>query len=79
VLHIAALSDEAAVYQTAVESVLFFWREGRLTEISPLELRSILEGEFWILSSTTRSSGAGFLLKRTLAKVRGELEAAQHD
>ncbi len=78
-LHVAALSDDAAVYQKALETVLTFWRAGRLSEISALELRSILEGEFWILSSPTRSSGAGFLLKRTLANARRELDAAHND
>ncbi len=78
-LHVAALSDNAAVYQRAVETALTFWREGRLSEISAQELRSILEGEFWILSSPTRSSGAGFLLKRTLANARRVLDAAHND
>lgn len=72
-LHLAALSDDAAVYQSAVETALEFWRDRRLSEISAQELRSILEGEFWILSSPTRSSGAGFLLKRALANARREL------
>jgi len=75
-LHIAALSDDAVIYQSAVEAVLEFWRAGRLTSVSAAELRSILDGEFWVLSSATRSSGAGFLLKRTLANARRELEAA---
>ncbi|HBB89196.1 MAG TPA: hypothetical protein DC047_16445 [Blastocatellia bacterium] len=75
-LHIAALSDDAVVYQSAVEVALQFWRAGRLVDVSALELRSILDGEFWILSSATKSSGAGFLLKRTLANARRELEAA---
>ena len=78
-LHVAALSDDAAVYQSAVETVLEFWRARRLSEISAQELRSILEGEFWILSSTTRSSGAGFLLKRALRGAHRELEAAGDD
>ena len=77
-LHIAALADDAAVYERAVEVALEFWREGRLAEVSPQELRSILEGEFWILSSSTRSSGAGFLLKRALAGARRELDAAHN-
>jgi len=76
VLHVAALSDDAAVYQTAVETALSFWRDGHLIDISAQELRSILEGEFWILSSPTRSSGAGFLLKRALNGARRELEVA---
>jgi hypothetical protein len=78
-LHIAALSDDAAVYQRAIEISLKFWREGRVSEMSAQELRSILEGEFWILSSNTRSSGAGFLLKSTLRGAHRELEAAGND
>jgi hypothetical protein len=78
-LHVAALSNNAAVYQTAVETILDFWRDGYLSEVSPQELRAILEGEFWILSSATRSSGAGFLLKRVLAVARRDLEAAHND
>jgi hypothetical protein len=78
-LHIAALSDDAAVYQKAVETALTFWRDGHLIDISAVELRSILDGEFWILSSPTRSSGAGFLLKRALNGARRELEAAHND
>ena len=77
-LHLSALSNDAAVYQGAVEVALAFWRDGRVPEISAPELRSILEGEFWILSSSTRSSGAGFLLKRALRSARRELEAAQN-
>jgi hypothetical protein len=77
-LHLAALSNDAAVYQGAVGLALMYWRDGRLPEISAPELRSILEGEFWILSSSTRSSGAGFLLKRALRSARRELEAAQN-
>ena len=78
-LHVAALADDAGVYQSAVETALEFWRERRLSEISTQELRSILESEFWILSSTTRSSGAGFLLKRALKSAHRELEAAGND
>jgi hypothetical protein len=78
-LHLAALSNDAAVYQKAVETALDLWRSGSLSEVSPAELRAILEGEFWLLSSHARSSGAGFLLKRTLSTARRELEAAHGD
>jgi hypothetical protein len=78
-LHVAALSDDADIYQSAVETALVFWRDGRLSNISAQELRSILDGEFWILSSPTRNSGTGFLLKRALAGARRELEAAHND
>ena len=75
-LHFAALSDDAKLYQDAVESVLAVWRSGRLPDTSPDELRALIDGEFWLLSSKVRSSGAGFVLKRALAGARRELEAA---
>ena len=75
-LHFAALSDDVDVYGRAVDHALKLWREEKLRDISPTELRALFEGEFWILSSRSRSSGAGFVLKRTLASARRELEAA---
>jgi len=72
-LHVAALADDAALYQTAVEAALQYWRSGALADISPAELLALFDGEFWVLSSRTRSSGAGFILKRTLANARREL------
>jgi hypothetical protein len=75
-LHFAALSDDPDIFRWAVESALQSWREAKLTDISPLELRALFDGEFWILSSRSRSSGAGFVLKRTLESARRELEAA---
>jgi hypothetical protein len=75
-LHLAALSNDAAVYQNAVETALELWRNESLAAVSPQELLAILEGEFWLLSSQARSSGVGFLLKRTLSNARRELEAA---
>jgi hypothetical protein len=75
-LHFAALSDDASVYQGAVECALQFWRDGKLSDVSAIELRALFDGEFWILSSRSRSSGAGFVLKRTLESARRELEAA---
>ena len=73
-LHIAALSDDAETYRDAAELALKFWREGKLPDITAIELNSLLNGEFWVLSSATRSSGAGFVLKRSLASARRELE-----
>jgi hypothetical protein len=75
-LHFAALSDDADLYGETVELVLKLWREGKLPNITTEELRTLFEGEFWILSSRSRSSGAGFVLKQTLADARRELEAA---
>ncbi|HEX8087470.1 MAG TPA: hypothetical protein VF762_01375 [Blastocatellia bacterium] len=75
-LHIAALSDDAATYQRAVEEVLAFWQDGRLTGISAGELLTLVESEYWVLASDARLGGAGFALKRTLADVRRKLAAA---
>ena len=74
-LHIAALSDNAEVFKTAVELSLRFWREGKLADVSAIELQALFQGEFWVLSSGTRTSGAGFVLKRILASARNELGA----
>src|SRR6185369_1496125 len=73
-LHLAALSDDAETFRQAVELALSSWRNGKLPDISAVELQSLINGEFWILSSNTRSSGAGFVLKRTLATAKRELE-----
>ena len=73
-LHVAALSDDAETYGHAVEVVLNSWRAGKLQDVSAVELQSLFNGEFWLLSSNTRSSGAGFVLKRTLSTAKRELE-----
>jgi hypothetical protein len=70
VLHVAARANDAGLYQTAVETVYQYWRDRRLTGISADELRQLIEGEFWLLAPEARNSGAGFLLKRTLARLR---------
>jgi hypothetical protein len=75
-LHFAALSDDARLYGDTIELSLALWREGKLANVSSEELRALFDGEFWILSSRSRSSGAGFALKQTLADARRELEAA---
>jgi hypothetical protein len=73
-LHVAALADSAEVYELAVRRVLSVWQEGKLRDVSELELQALFNSEFWLLSSAARSSGAGFILKRTLSSARRELE-----
>jgi hypothetical protein len=75
-LHFAALSDNAELYRTTVETAVQLWREQKIINLSAAELRALLDGEFWVLSAGVRSSGAGFVLKQTLASARRELEAA---
>jgi hypothetical protein len=75
-LHVAALAGDANLYQRAIETAYQFWRDRRLTGISPDELRQLIESEFWILAPPVRNSGAGFVLKRKLAQLRRQLVAA---
>jgi hypothetical protein len=74
-LHLAAMADDAHVYQRAVEAAFQLWREGALADVSAEELRALFDGEFWMLSGNVRSSGAGFILKRKLAALRRELSS----
>lgn len=78
-LHVAALSDEANTFQTAIETAYHLWRAGSLTGISAGELRQLFEGEFWLLTPTVRNSGAGFVLKRRLAGLRRQLTSPEAD
>ena len=75
-LHIAALSDDAAVYQKAVEATLQAWHAGRLAWASPHNLHALIESEYWILAPEARQAGAGFVLKRMLVTARRELATA---
>lgn len=75
-LHLVALADDPALYERAVETVARFWREGRISDLTAAELRTLIDGEYWVLSNKSRSSGAGFVLKRRLARLRRELESA---
>lgn len=72
-LHIAALSGDASVYRQAVEVAADFQRDGRVPSLSADELRQLVESEYWILPAESRNSGAGFVLKQTLARLRREL------
>jgi hypothetical protein len=77
-LHAAALSDNAKNYGRAIELVLFSWRDGSLSDLSAQELQSLFNSEYWVLSSRTRTSGAGFVLKETLSSANRELEATNN-
>jgi hypothetical protein len=77
-LHIAALADDAKNYGRAVELVLMSWRDGTLSDISARELQALFNSEYWVLSSRTRTSGAGFVLKETLSGANRELESTNN-
>ncbi len=73
-LHVAALSDNPKTYGRAIELVLLSWRDGSLADLSARDLQELLNSEYWVLSSHARTSGAGFVLKHTLATANSELE-----
>ena len=77
-LHVAALSDDAKNYGRAIELALMSWRDGNLADLSAKELESLFNSEYWVLSSQTRTSGAGFVLKRTLANANRELQSTNN-
>jgi hypothetical protein len=77
-LHHAALADDADLFRTAVETALSVWQRGSVPDLSAAELQTLFNSEFWILSSAVRSSGAGFVLKRTLSRAKRELERANN-
>jgi len=77
-LHAAALSDNAKNYERAIELVLLSWRDRSLNDLSAKELQSLFNSEYWVLSSRTRTSGAGFVLKETLSSANRELELANN-
>jgi hypothetical protein len=77
-LHVVALSDDAKNYGRAIELVLMSWRDGSLKDLSASELQTLFNSEYWVLSSRTRTSGAGFVLKRTLANANGELQGTNN-
>ena len=77
-LHIAALADDAKNYGRAVELVLSSWRDGSLSDLSARELQPLFNSQYWVLSSRTRTSGAGFVLKETLSRANRELESTNN-
>ena len=73
-IHFAALADDAEIFGNTIESALQLFRERKLGDMTAMELQALLNGEYWLLSSGVRNSGAGFVLKRTLSSARRELE-----
>lgn len=74
-LRTAALTDDATVFQKAVEAALAHWRQGR-AQMTAEKLHLLIESQYWTLAPEARRSGAGFILKRSLIRARRELAAA---
>ena len=72
-LHLAALSDDATAFERTIEAASNALRAGRLDGIKSEELSTLIESEYWVLSSEARRAGTGFVLKEKLAALREEL------
>jgi hypothetical protein len=77
-LHVAAAADDAKTFGRAIELVLMSWRDRSLSDVSAKDLQALFNSEYWVLSSRTRTSGAGFVLKQTLANANRELESTNN-
>jgi len=77
-LHLAASTDDADTYREAVELALNAWQSASIPNLSAVELQTLLHSEYWLLSASTRSSGTGFVLKRTLSRAKRELETVNN-
>ncbi|HEU4435010.1 MAG TPA: hypothetical protein VFR51_16615 [Pyrinomonadaceae bacterium] len=78
-LHVAAETDDAKTYGRAIELVLMSWRDRSLTDVSAGDLQALFNSAYWVLSSRSRTSGAGFVLKQTLSNANRELEGTNHN
>jgi hypothetical protein len=72
-LRVAALSDDARLFERVMAKVLEAWEAKRMSDLSAGSLRSLFESEYWLLSSEAKRSGAGFQLKQALADARRRL------
>jgi hypothetical protein len=75
-LHLAALCDDAATFQTAVDLAVKNWRDGKLQNLSGKDLLTTTESAYWLIASNERDSGSSFLIKQAIANVRHELAAS---
>lgn len=76
-LRVAALADDASVFLDAVHEIFSAWRAGRLTRLSPADLRDLFDAEYCALAPETRYGGSAYVLKEQLAYVRRQLQAAE--
>ena len=72
-LHVSALSDDAAVYEQAVEKSVESWQSGEATELKSEDLLALIESQYWVLAPEARRSGAGFALRQALERCRRQL------
>ena len=71
-LHFAALSESAEVFFATFEDAFKISRD--LRDFTQTDLIQLAESQFWLLSQAEKTSGAGFLLKQKLAKLRSGVQ-----
>jgi hypothetical protein len=74
-LHIVALSDDASLLQQTTEMIFDSWKKGLLPNLAAKDFLALAESEYWVLAPEARRSGAGFILKNSLAALRRRLAA----
>ena len=72
-LHVSALSDDAGVYEQAVEHAVEIWQAGGATGLGSEDLLALIESQYWVLAPEARRSGAGFALRQALERCRRQL------
>lgn len=72
-LHVAALSDDAVMFEHTIVTVFDFWLAERIPGLSQGGLRALIESEYWVLSSSAKSCGAGFVLREKIAEISRRL------
>jgi hypothetical protein len=75
-LRVAALADDAAIYERAVEEAIEFWQRGQIAELTAENLLALVESQYWVLAPEARRSGAGFALRQSLERCRRQLAQA---
>ncbi len=75
-LHVAALTDDAAIYERAVEEAMELWQRGQPSGLTAENLLALVESQYWLLSPEARRSGAGFALRQSLERCRRQLAQA---
>ena len=75
-LHFAALSDDAALFEKSLVTAFESWQKGEVVELPAGQLLTLCESEYWVQASEARRSGAGFALKDRLSRIRRNLAAA---
>jgi len=75
-IHLAALSDDVAIFKRAVEVSMKRFFEGHLPHVSSKDFLATVESAYWMVATEVRYSGSGFLLKQLIADIRRKLAAA---